>query len=40
MRIPFFDISDLTVGESARTWSEVRDRLQSDAEADISDLLV
>jgi hypothetical protein len=33
-------ISDLTVGESARTWSEVRDRLQSDAEADISDLMV
>jgi hypothetical protein len=32
-------ISDLTVAESARTWSAVRDRLQSDANADLADLL-
>jgi type VI protein secretion system component VasK len=33
-------ISDLTVGESARKWSEVRHRLQSDANADLTDLVV
>jgi len=33
-------ISDLTVGESARTWSEVRDRLEAEAHADLSDLMV
>jgi chromosome segregation ATPase len=32
-------ISELTVGESARKWSAVRDRLHSDANADIADLL-
>jgi hypothetical protein len=32
-------ISDLSVGESARTWSAVRDRLQSDANADLADLI-
>jgi hypothetical protein len=33
-------ISDLTVGESARTWSEVRDRLEAEANADLSDLMI
>ena len=32
-------VNDRTVGESARTWSAVRDRLQSDANADLTDLI-
>jgi hypothetical protein len=33
-------MSDLTVGESARKWSAIRDRLQFDANADLTDLMV
>jgi hypothetical protein len=31
--------SDLTVAESARRWSQIRERLESDANADLSDLI-
>jgi hypothetical protein len=31
--------SDLTVKDSARRWSQIRDRLESDANADLSDLI-
>jgi hypothetical protein len=31
--------SEITVAESARTWATVRQRLETDVDADLSDLI-